>query len=316
MQTLFIAPLLGGVFGFFAPPAQTRLRSLLENRPQAVWAFPFLLTAYFAAAAAVAGALTLKLAALTLAYTLTPVLVLSRQPSRDRKGAVAFRTISATAPLRSRLGAAPDGLLPFHLLAVLLLWLPLEFAAGASLVPRPVQGFLHSIAYGIAILLALVLFTAYRPLPGMKYNLPRRSRDLLLPLAAFAILAPVLAVLGIALGFIPPPHLPSKSPASMAAALGVIFAGTALPEEILVRSLIQNMLMQRFGSGARTLLAASFIFGCAHLDNGPQSLPNWRYMILATVAGVAYGMVFQKASSVTSSAGLHMMVDWTKHFFF
>jgi hypothetical protein len=102
----------------------------------------------------------------------------------------------------------------------------------------------------------------------------------------------------------------------MAAAVGLIYAGTALPEEILFRSLIQNLLMQRFGSGAGTLLAASFIFGCAHLDNGPQALPNWRYMILATIAGVAYGKVFQKASSVLSSAGLHMLVDWTKHFFF
>jgi membrane protease YdiL (CAAX protease family) len=39
-------------------------------------------------------------------------------------------------------------------------------------------------------------------------------------------------------------------------------------------------------------------------------------MILATIAGVAYGRVFQKASSICSSAGLHMLVDWTKHFFF
>ncbi len=102
----------------------------------------------------------------------------------------------------------------------------------------------------------------------------------------------------------------------MAAAAGVIFAGTALPEEILFRSLIQNLLMLRLGATPRTLLAASIIFGAAHLDNGPQPLPNWRYMILATIAGVAYGRVFQKSSSVVSSALLHTMVDWTKHFFF
>jgi membrane protease YdiL (CAAX protease family) len=39
-------------------------------------------------------------------------------------------------------------------------------------------------------------------------------------------------------------------------------------------------------------------------------------MILATIAGVAYGWVFRKASTVLSSAALHMLVDWTKHFFF
>ena len=102
----------------------------------------------------------------------------------------------------------------------------------------------------------------------------------------------------------------------MAAAGGIIFAGTAVPEEILFRSLIQNLLTLRWGGGWRTLLAASVIFGCAHLDNGPQPLPNWRYMILATIAGLAYGQVFQRASTVLSSAGLHTLVDWTKHFFF
>ena len=102
----------------------------------------------------------------------------------------------------------------------------------------------------------------------------------------------------------------------VAGAFSVILVGTALPEEILFRSLIQNLILLRFGASWRTLLAASLIFGCAHLDNGPQPLPNWRYMILATIAGVAYGKVFQKASTVLSSAALHAMVDWTKHFFF
>jgi hypothetical protein len=172
------------------------------------------------------------------------------------------------------------------------------------------------VAYGIAILLGLVLWTGFRSFAGMKYNPPRQARDLWLPLAGFALVAPALAAVGIALGFIPPPHWPVQSAGRMAAAVGIIYAGTALPEEILFRALIQNLLMQRFGSGTRTLLAASLIFGCAHLDNGPQPLPNWRYMILATIAGFAYGKVFQKASTVLSSAGLHMLVDWTKHFFF
>jgi membrane protease YdiL (CAAX protease family) len=74
--------------------------------------------------------------------------------------------------------------------------------------------------------------------------------------------------------------------------------------------------MQRFGSGMRVLFVAAVIFGAAHLDNGPQALPNWRYMILATIAGFAYGKVFQKSSTVISSALFHMLVDWTKHFFF
>ncbi len=292
-QTAFLVVMLVAIFSLLAPGLQRRLQELLHRRPGTLWAAPILLTAVFAGASWMVGAVSVTLTLLVLAYSVAPVLV-------------AYLQGPAIAPRPTVL----------DFLGIVILWLPIEFAAGARLVPHPVQGFLHSVAYGIAILLGLVLWTSFRSFAGMKYNPPRQSRDFWLPLAGFAMVAPVLAVVGISIGFIPPPHLPVQSAGRMAAAIGIIFAGTALPEEILFRALIQNLLMQRFGSGTRTLLVASFIFGCAHLDNGPQPVPNWRYMILATIAGFAYGKVFQKASSVLSSAGLHMLVDWTKHFFF
>jgi membrane protease YdiL (CAAX protease family) len=293
IQALVLGLLLAAVFGFFVPSVQTRLQGLLHQRPRAVWAFPLLLTTVFSGAAAVAGALSLPLALMVLGYTAAPVLCAYIQ--------------GAGFIHRPR---------SLDFLAVALLWLPLEFGAGAGLVPRAAQGFLHSVAYGIAILLGLVLFLGFRSFPGMKYNPPRRASDFWLPLAGFAAVAPVLAAVGIAIGFIPWPHLPVKTAGQMAAAVGIIFAGTALPEEILFRSLLQNLIMLRFGGSRRTLFLASLIFGCAHLDNGPQPQPNWRYMIVAAIAGWAYGRVFQRAASVMSSAGLHMAVDWTKHFFF
>ena len=81
----------------------------------------------------------------------------------------------------------------------------------------------------------------------------------------------------------------------------------------MIQNLMLPALRREFN---RTLLAASLIFGAAHLDNGPQALPNWRYAILATIAGFAYGKVFQRSSSVLASTGFHALVDWTKHFFF
>jgi membrane protease YdiL (CAAX protease family) len=258
-----------------------------------IWAAPPILTAVFCVAAVLSGAFSLKLAVLILAYTAAPVLC---------------AYVQGAGPV-----SRPSAL---DFLAILLLWLPLEFSAGAGLIPRHAQGVLHSVAYAVAIALALIIFAGYRRVPGLKFNLPRCTRDYWLPLAAFAITAPVLAVVGIALGFIPPPHAATQSVSRMISSVGIVFAATALPEEILFRSLIQNFLMLRFGASTRTLLAAAFIFGCAHLDNGPQPLPNWRYMILATIAGVAYGLVFRRASTVLSSATLHMLVDWTKHFFF
>jgi membrane protease YdiL (CAAX protease family) len=294
VQTPILVCLIAAVLSFFVPAVQRLFR---RSGPW-IWAAPPLLTAVFAAAAAAAGVYSLQLDLMVLLYTLAPV------------ACVVWAARQAPA------GSLPGLPSAFDFLAILLLWLPIEFGAGQTLIPRPAQGFLHSVAYGIAILLGLLLFLGFRGFPGLKYNFPRSPRDLWLPLAGFALLAPVLIALGIPMGFLPLPHGPVQTAGRMAAAVGIIFAATALPEEILFRALIQNLLMQRFGRGPRTLLAASVIFGCAHLDNGPQPLPNWRYAILATIAGWAYGKVFEKSSTVLSSAALHTLVDWTKHFFF
>jgi membrane protease YdiL (CAAX protease family) len=295
MQIFVLALLLAAIFGLFVPSAQTRLRGVLHGAPATVWAVPFLLAAVFAGASAAAGVFRPDLTAIVLVYLVAPV---------------------ACVALAGAGSPGKPGLLDGA--AIALLWFPLEFAGGvAHLIPRPVQGFLHSVAYGVAILLALILFLGFRSFPGMKYRWPERRRDWALAGAGYLTIAPVLVVVGIAIGFIPLPHGPNASANRMVAAVGLIFAGTALPEEILFRSLIQNLLMLRFGESGRTLLVASVIFGAAHLNNGgPEVAPNWRYAIEATIAGVAYGRVFQRSGSVVSSALLHMLVDWTKHFFF
>jgi len=261
------------------------------SRPAVLFILPGLLTLGFGVLAVAVDAFSITLILLVLAYSYAPAMAALYEGAQ-----------------------APPGWLDF--LIILMLWLPLEFSAGGALVPRPAQGFLHSVAYGVAIILALTIFAGFRGLRGMKFKLPS-ARDILYGCVAFLVVAPVLMVGGRLLGFIPPWHLPAHAGAgAMARTFGAIFVGTALPEEILFRSLIQNWLMQRFGSTNRMLLAAAFIFGCAHLDNGPQALPNWRYMILATVAGAAYGKAFQKSESVFSSVTCHALVDATKHLFF
>jgi membrane protease YdiL (CAAX protease family) len=288
-----LAVLPAAILSLFSKTVQNRLRAELHRRPVLIWAGPVLLTAIFGLAAALAGAFSIRLALLALAYTSAPVLCAFAQGVGPAKKPTAL-----------------------DFATIVLLWLPLEFGAGAALVPRPAQGVVHSAAYGIAILLGLTIFMCFRSFSGMKYALPRRPADFSLAFAGYVLVAPVLAALGYALGFIPPPHAPTATLGGMASAWGVIFLRTALPEEILFRALIQNLLMQRLGFTNRTLLAASVVFGCAHLNNGPQPPPNWRYAILAAIAGFAYGKVFQKSSSVCSSALLHMLVDWTKHYFF
>jgi hypothetical protein len=288
---LVLVFLLFSILAFLSPVIRDRLRTNLQSRPTLLFIAPVVFTLLFSGLAAATGAFSVPLALLVLAYTFAPSLAAYLQ-----------------GPAR------PPTWLDFAI--ILMLWLPLEFSAGQHLIPRPAQGFLHSVAYGIAILLGLTIFLGFRVLPGMKFNLPS-ARDLFYGLAAFLVSAPFLIGAGRLLDFIPPFHAPAHpSPRGIAITFGTIFVGTALPEEILFRSLIQNWLMQRFGFTVPVLLVAALIFGCAHLDNGPQPLPNWRYMILATIAGIAYGKAFQESSSVFSSVTSHALVDATKHIFF
>jgi membrane protease YdiL (CAAX protease family) len=281
------------ILAFLLPAIPAALKKRLRSRPALLFAIPALLTGVFCMVAMRVGALGLPLTLLIVAYTLVPTVCIFLQ------------------------GADAGAATWLDLAVILLLWVPIELNLGGAWIPRQAQGFLHTVAYGVALTLALVLFLGFRGMQGTKYNLPHRFMDLVDPLIAFVLVAPILVLLGLALSFIPAFHVPGNlSLRGAAKTFGLIFVATALPEEILFRSLLQNWMMQKFGATTAVLVAASVLFGCAHLNNGPQPMPNWRYMILATIAGLAYGKVFQRASSATASMALHALVDATKHLFF
>jgi uncharacterized protein len=293
VRTWIPAAFLSVILAFLLPPVPALIKKKLRGRPKLLFSVPIGLAAAFCLVAWRTGAFSLPLALLIAGYTLGPTVLIFLQ------------------------GADAGAATWLDLIVILALWLPIELNAGSHWIPRQAQGFLHTMAYGVALTLALVLFLGFRGMKGMKYNLPTRAMDLVDPLVAFVMVAPILIGLGLALSFLPWFHLSGNWPlVRVAKTFGLIFVATALPEEILFRSLIQNWLMQKFGSTTPILIAASVIFGCAHLNNGPQPLPNWRYMILATIAGYAYGKVFQRASSATASMILHALVDTVKHVFF
>ncbi len=281
IPALFLCAILALLFS----PLQEALRRFVRTDPKRVFAAPAFLSALFCALLWGYGVFSALMAALIVAYTFAPAVA-----------AYAQRT---------------------NFVIILMLWLPLEFAVGRSSIPRPLQGFFHTVAYGIAILLALWIFLIFRELPGMKYNLPVHKEDWTAPLIGYAIVAPILIPIGLWLSFIKPFHVPpGLSFGFVGTRFVLIFLATAFPEEILFRALIQNSIMRSLGFTNKALLLAAVIFGCAYLNNGSGPLPNWRYAIMATIAGFAYGKVFQKSSSVFSSAILHALINTSKHVFF
>ena len=80
----------------------------------------------------------------------------------------------------------------------------------------------------------------------------------------------------------------------------------ALLEETFFRGFLQSLLSSGFGSWWKGQLVTSVLFGLFHILHAP--FPNWRYVLLATVAGWFYGSAYRQGGVVASSL-THALVD-------
>ena len=109
-----------------------------------------------------------------------------------------------------------------------------------------------------------------------------------------------------------------------------IFFFTAIPEELIFRGILQNLLAHTIrGRNAKwiALAISSVIFGLAHLNNPQAPLVKihlfgieypvpWVYIILATIAGWFYGLAYIHTGSILAAALIHTMIDgWWSYFF-
>lgn len=242
-------------------------------------AAPLLVWGAALAYAAAAGEPVAARALAYAAYLLAPALLVALAPARV--GGDAGR-------------GAPAALVV--LAAAALLWLPVELRL---LPPLPVAAARGADATQLLGLLdALWLFLVARPFRGAGLA-PPRARDVAPAVGAFAAFALVAVPVGLATGFIAwNPRL--ALPGAVGTPL-LIYAAIALPEEFLFRGLIQNAL-ERLLSPRLALGVASVVFGLAHL-------PDPRYVLLATIAGAAYGWVYRRTGRVTAAAITHALVD-------
>lgn len=152
---------------------------------------------------------------------------------------------------------------------------------------------------------ALYLYVVQRRLPGMGFDLRLRFRDLLIGAREWLLFAPIGIALGLALGFL---RFHARLPAAgmFAGTVLVTFIFVALPEELFFRCLLQNLLETRLPR-LRALALAASIFGLSHYIHG--AVFNWRYVILAAIAGWFYGRAWRTDRRVGASAVSHTMVD-------
>jgi membrane protease YdiL (CAAX protease family) len=80
----------------------------------------------------------------------------------------------------------------------------------------------------------------------------------------------------------------------------------ATAEEFFFRGLLQQVLTKISGSEWIGLFAASIIFGLAHLWY--RQFPNWKFVLLATCAGLFYGRAYIQARSIRAAMVTHALV--------
>jgi uncharacterized protein len=187
-------------------------------------------------------------------------------------------------------------------IALAIVGLPVEFGWFRGSFPHPGLSSLPKILLMDSVLYA---FLVVRRLEGAGYDFRVRARDLVIGLRECGFFAPVAIVLGMAVGFIAP-HGGMPTVSSASAALLVTFFFVAIPEELFFRGLLQNLLEPRVGYPG-SLFVTAVIFGLSHFN---KPLPfNWRYVLLATVAGVFYGRAWRDRHRLLSSATTHTLVD-------
>ena len=152
-----------------------------------------------------------------------------------------------------------------------------------------------------------------REVPGLGYEWRLSWRVLGAAGWNFVLFSLIAMPVGFAVGFIQwhPLH---KGVLDFGLAYLEIFLFIALLEEMFFRGFLQTLVTENLGSARLGQVVVACLFGLFHILHAP--FPNWRYVLLASVAGWFYGQAFVKSGTLVGSALTHAMVDTVWRTFF
>ncbi len=152
-----------------------------------------------------------------------------------------------------------------------------------------------------------------RPVPGLGYEFKISLPILDAAGLNFLLFAVIAIPAGLALKFIEwhPLH---RGYVDFGVTFLEIFLFIALLEELFFRGFLQSLISDNLRSPRLAQVLISCLFGLFHILHAP--FPNWRYVLLATVAGWFYGSAFMKTGTLTTSALTHALVDTAWRTFF
>ena len=188
----------------------------------------------------------------------------------------------------------------FAILLSLVLILELRLLSGAW--PYPGLGSLPKLYLADV---ALYAYLVNRGIHGTGYSFVPTRTAFLVGIREWLFFAPIGIGLGLVLGFI---HFfpRSHSFVDIVSGLLVTFLLTAVPEELFFRGILQNLLEPRIGTRS-ALVGTALLFGLSHFHKG--AVFNWRYVLLAALAGIFYGRVWRERRELLASSTTHTLVD-------
>ncbi len=193
----------------------------------------------------------------------------------------------------------------FDWLAVACIWLPFDLGLLKNVWLWPQGSGAYILNTAVAVSLAIYLFSSVRRVADIGFRLQWKRSDFKTTVIIFGLFCIIAIPFGVASDFISFNVKPDVVK-GLLAPIG-IFLFIAYPEELLFRGLFQNFLGKKFGSEKIALVVAAVFFGATHLNNGLQ--PDWRYFVLATVAGLFYGFAYMKTKNLFVPAVIHALVD-------
>lgn len=208
----------------------------------------------------------------------------------------------------------PPGTLQDYAAALLIwlgVWLPPPYRLLYRIFPYPFA-LMHTLAILMALSTAIVAYVIVRRMDGIGYAVDWGRGFAFNFGFSFVVFAAIAIPLGIKIGFLS--FGPTLTFARLVGApIGILFF-TAWPEEFFFRGILQNSLARTFRNPWAGLVAASVIFGFSHILHSP--VPNWKYVFLATIAGLFYGRAWMKTGSLLPGTLVHALVDISWHVLF
>jgi membrane protease YdiL (CAAX protease family) len=184
--------------------------------------------------------------------------------------------------------------------------------------PRPIPKLpLDALAQAMWFRTCLFAMVSIRRPPGVGFGFWPNAREWKIGALYFAAFLPLAAALAWWLGFArlraPVNGLPWTSFAAVATFFGTLWV-LALGEEFFFRGLLQQWMVKWLHSEFVGLVAASLVFGAAHLWYRP--FPNWRMSAMATLLGLCCGRAFRTARGIRAPMVTHALAVTTWRIFF